>query len=223
MTLKEILNSIELIIFDIDGTLIISHADWDGMRAKIHDYFKENYNIEMEFRPVLDKMEDAISKIQEENPNIDSQEIRNTVMQIIEETGLEGIKKSQLIKNCKKVLEKLNRKTKRLASFTRSGLKEASLALQMHNIEKYFEIVITRDDTEKVKPDPGPIFLISRKLDIDPSKILVVGDHPYDILAGKSAGAICLGVLSGIAPKEDLEKAGADFILDSIAEIENYL
>jgi len=223
MPLKDILNSIELIVFDIDGTLIISQADWDGMRAKIHDYFKDNYYIEMEFRPVLDKMEEAISLIQEYNPDINSQKIRDTIMQIIEETGLEGIKKSQLIKNCKKVLEKLIRKKKRLASFTRGGIKEAILALEMHDIKKYFEIVITRDDTIKIKPDPDPIFLISEKLDVDPSKILVVGDHPYDILAGKNAGAVCIGVLSGIAPEEDLEKAGADFILNSIAEIENYL
>jgi HAD superfamily hydrolase (TIGR01549 family) len=223
MTLKDTLNSIELIVFDIDGTLVISHADWDGMRTKLRDHFKRNYDINLEFRPVLDKMEEAIEIIQKKNPQIDSQKIKDTVMQIIEETGLEGIKKSQLVKNCKKNLEKLRKKRKRLASFTRSGLKEASLALQLHNIEKYFEMVVTRDDTARVKPNPDPILLISKKMNINPDNILVVGDHPYDILAGKRAGTKTIGVLSGIAPKEDLLKAGADFILESIAEIEKYL
>jgi len=223
MTLKDTLNSIDLIVFDIDGTLVISYADWNGMRTKLRDYFKRNYDIEMEFRPVLDKMEEAIAIIQKKNPEIDSQKIKETVIQIIEETGLEGIKKSQLVKSCKKNLEMLRKKKKRLASFTRSGLKEALLALQMHNIKNYFEMVVTRDDTVKVKPNPDPILLISRKMNINPDKILVVGDHPYDILAGKRAGTKTLGVLSGIAPKEDLLKVGADFILDSIAEIEKYL
>ena len=223
MTLKETLNSIELIVFDVDGTLIISHADWGGMRTKLRDHFRHNYDIEMEFRPVLDKMEEAIAIIQKKNPNIDSGKIRDTVMHIIEETGLEGIKKSQLVKNCRRNLEMLRKKRKRLASFTRSGLKEALLALEMHKIKKYFEMIVTRDDAVKVKPNPDPILLISRKLKINPNKTLVVGDHPYDILAGKSAGTKTLGVLSGIAPKEDLLKAGADFILESIAEIEKYL
>jgi len=223
MTLKDTLESIELIVFDIDGTLVISYADWDGMRTKLRDYFKHNYDIEMEFRPVLDKIEEAIAIIQKKNPKTDPQKIKDTVMQIIEETGLEGIRKSQLVKTCKENLEMLRKKGKRLASFTRSGLKEALLALQMHNIKNYFEMIVTRDDTVKVKPNPDPILLISKKTNINPNKILVVGDHPYDILAGKSAGTKTLGVLSGIASKEDLIKAGADFILDSIAEIEKYL
>jgi len=192
------------------------------MRKKVRTFFKSNFNIDFEFRPILQKTEEAISLIIQTNPNENIQKIRNTILEIIEDTGLEGIKKSHLIKNGKIFLQKLSQK-KRIAAFTRSGLKEANLAFNIHKIENFFELVITRDNNIKVKPEPDQIVMISDKLKVKPERILVVGDHPYDILAGKKAGTKTLGVLSGIAPKEDLIKAGADSILESVTDLEEFI
>ena len=222
LSLEDTLNTIKLIVFDVDGTLVISKADWDGMREKIHEYFESNFGINLEFKPVLQKIDEAISLMQKKDPSANIKNAREVALKIIEETGLEGLKKSYLIENGIEILEKLKRRIK-LAAFTRSGRTEASLALRLHKLEKYFDIVMTRDDSEKVKPDPEPILIISKKLKVKPKDILVIGDHPYDILAGKRAGAKTMGVLSGLAPSEDLKNAGADFILNSVSDIENYL
>ena len=53
--------------------------------------------------------------------------------------------------------------------------------------------------------------------------IFLVGDTPLDIRAGKEAKVITIGVATGIFSKEDLEKAGADFVLDSLENIEDFL
>jgi phosphoglycolate phosphatase-like HAD superfamily hydrolase len=47
----------------------------------------------------------------------------------------------------------------------------------------------------------------------------MVGDHTIDIQAGKRAGMMTIGVLTGRTKKEEFEKAGADDILKEASEI----
>jgi phosphoglycolate phosphatase len=51
------------------------------------------------------------------------------------------------------------------------------------------------------------------------NETLVVGDMNVDILMGKNAGAKACGVTYGNGTKEELEAAGADYIIDSFDEL----
>jgi phosphoglycolate phosphatase len=53
---------------------------------------------------------------------------------------------------------------------------------------------------------------------LDPAETLVVGDTTHDIDAAHGAGAPAVGVASGHSTKQDLEAAGADFVLGSLTE-----
>lgn len=53
---------------------------------------------------------------------------------------------------------------------------------------------------------------------LDPQQALVVGDTPLDIAAAHGAGAVGVGVASGHFSVEQLEEAGADFVLESLRE-----
>jgi phosphoglycolate phosphatase-like HAD superfamily hydrolase len=48
---------------------------------------------------------------------------------------------------------------------------------------------------------------------------LMVGDTPIDIHTGVAAGAQTIGVLCGFGNRYELEKAGANLILESTAEL----
>ena len=50
----------------------------------------------------------------------------------------------------------------------------------------------------------------------------MVGDSTHDLDAGKAAGMVTIGVLTGPAPREELAPF-ADVVLDSIAEIPSWL
>jgi phosphoglycolate phosphatase len=54
-------------------------------------------------------------------------------------------------------------------------------------------------------------------------KVFVVGDTPKDIEAGKASGAITIGVATGIFSSDELKKAGADFVLESLADRDRFL
>jgi phosphoglycolate phosphatase len=55
------------------------------------------------------------------------------------------------------------------------------------------------------------------------NNVFLFGDTPQDIKAGKGAGTITLGVATGIYSKEQLENAGADFVLENLKGVDKVL
>ena len=56
---------------------------------------------------------------------------------------------------------------------------------------------------------------------LDLEKVLMVGDRSYDVRGAHETGIACAAVSYGYGSKHELEKAGADFIVDSPPEILN--
>jgi phosphoglycolate phosphatase-like HAD superfamily hydrolase len=54
--------------------------------------------------------------------------------------------------------------------------------------------------------------------ELDPKRVLVLGDTPKDIAAAHAAGAIGVGVASGHFGKDELRAAGADYVLESLVD-----
>ena len=82
-----------------------------------------------------------------------------------------------------------------------------------------FDYVLGSEDVARAKPDPEPVLQTLRKMCIAASQTLVVGDMAVDIQMGTRAGCKTCGVTFGNGTKEELEKAGADFIVDSMKEL----
>jgi phosphoglycolate phosphatase-like HAD superfamily hydrolase len=64
---------------------------------------------------------------------------------------------------------------------------------------------------------------ICKRIDIEPSKVMVIGDTTSDMKMGRAAGVgLCVGVLSGVSSAKDLMPC-ADLIIESIDELHIYL
>lgn len=79
--------------------------------------------------------------------------------------------------------------------------------------------LIGADDVKKAKPDPEPVLNTLKAMRFEASQTLVVGDMAVDILMGSNAGAKTCGVTWGNGTREELENAGATFIIDKIEDI----
>ena len=53
---------------------------------------------------------------------------------------------------------------------------------------------------------------------LDPRQVLVVGDTPHDVDAAHGAGALAVGVATGLFDAAALRDAGADYVLGSLEE-----
>jgi phosphoglycolate phosphatase len=78
-------------------------------------------------------------------------------------------------------------------------------------------ILIAREDTLKVKPDPAHFHQAARRMEVDIRACAVIGDHPMDMQGGKAAGCLTVGVLSGLGDEAGLRASGADLVMDNIS------
>lgn len=100
------------------------------------------------------------------------------------------------------------------------GLSEA--LLKALNLTERCAVLVCPDDVKNTKPDPEPMFLAASQLNIDAEQIIYVGDHPRDIDAGKNANMPTILAAYGYLPPEsadDLEAWGADYIVQDVAEL----
>jgi len=51
----------------------------------------------------------------------------------------------------------------------------------------------------------------------------MVGDKKYDVLGAKAEGIKCLGVLYGYGTSEELVSAGADYLVNTVGELRDFL
>ena len=90
--------------------------------------------------------------------------------------------------------------------------------LKAIGIADHVDMVVCGDDPgSKPKPHPHNVEWICRKLGVEPSETVVVGDSTHDLHMGRSAGARTIGVLTGVSGEDHLEDA--DHIVPSIGHI----
>lgn len=94
--------------------------------------------------------------------------------------------------------------------------------LEAFGLQSHFNAVATSQTCEYTKPYPHPVIWAAGQMGIAPGHCLMVGDTVVDIKAGKAAGAQTVGVLCGFGERDELEKAGADLILNSPVELLPY-
>jgi len=95
--------------------------------------------------------------------------------------------------------------------------------LDQFELTGYFQEIVTAITAEHTKPYPDPILYAAEKMGVAPEICLMVGDTTVDIRAGKAAGTQTVGVLCGFGERDELERRGADMILDSTSELADVL
>ena len=87
----------------------------------------------------------------------------------------------------------------------------------------HHDVLLTRDDVAKVKPDKAHLLTALGMLGVMPREALMVGDHRTDIECGRAAGAYTCGVLTDKTTRGELEEAGADLVVVSVAALVDIL
>ena len=95
----------------------------------------------------------------------------------------------------------------------------ASTFLRQHDLAELFDIVITRESTQHLKPHPEPIEHAAAEVGLRPEQCAMVGDTPVDVLSARRAGAWAVGVLCGFGERYELERAGAHLIVPSTDDL----
>jgi len=215
----------KLVIFDCDGTLVISEESNNRAISRAAKKLGiEGY-----------ETDDCLQKFRGMN-------LRRIVDLIIEETGvyvdkevfLEAIKIMSLslmgeikaVDNVHEVLENIDIGKCVASNGDRKCVIES---LAINNILEYFgeDNIFTHGDGIKPKPDPDMFLKASEKFGVKPEESLVIEDSETGIAAARAAGMEVLGY-TGTAIIEErrhnkLEAAGATKVIKDLKEILAYL
>ena len=104
------------------------------------------------------------------------------------------------------------------------GLSES--LLQKLNLTERCAVLVCPEDVSKTKPDPEPMYLAAKQLNIPANEIIYVGDHPRDIDAGRNADMYTILAAYGYLPiehRDDLAAWQADSIVNTVTELHEML
>jgi len=120
-------------------------------------------------------------------------------------------------------LSKLQEQSYTLACVTNKPRRFTPPLLKAFGIEHFFEYLICGDDLAVRKPDPLVLQTILKQTKLNPLQAVMVGDSASDIKAAQSANMKSFCVSYGYHQGKGVDALGADYIIDSIAEIPQYL
>ncbi len=103
------------------------------------------------------------------------------------------------------LLEFLSANNILVAMFTGKGKVSVGISLELFDIKKYFDIIITGHDVTKSKPSGEGIQIILDALSLAPEETLMVGDAISDIKAAEETGVPCAVALWDSYAKEEIE------------------
>ncbi|MEM9228651.1 MAG: HAD family hydrolase [Pseudomonadota bacterium] len=105
---------------------------------------------------------------------------------------------------------------------TNDGIAPVTQQLRNAGIDHLFDYVAGYDSGFGAKPGPGMLLGFADHVDVEASKVVMIGDSTHDMEAAAAAGMRRVAVLTGYATAEDLAPH-AEVVLPSIAELPRWL
>jgi beta-phosphoglucomutase len=94
------------------------------------------------------------------------------------------------------------------------------MILDLTGTHDFFAAVVSAEDTRRGKPDPQVFQLAAERLGVTTARCVVFEDAVAGVQAAKAAGMHCVAVrFVGHHPAEALKAAGADRVVDSLADL----
>lgn len=221
------MRKINAVIFDLDGTLVYFKIDYMAARreiiSKLYTFgIPQNLvSIEQRILTTVKIAENYLKTIKMAPEKITK--LKKQINQIISKYEMEGAKKTNLIPGAEKLLRTLKNRGFKLGLFTLEDRNTTNFLLEKCSINSFFDSIVTRDDVNNFKPDPEHLKAVLAQLNVSSHEIIIVGDNPIDIECAKGINALAIARLSERHTKDELSRAGADFIVDNLLEINKIL
>ena len=220
------------ILLDLDGTITDSG---EGITKSVQ-YALEKLGIEERDMAVLKRyIGPPLNESFVRFHGMNEQDSLKAVAYYRERYAVKGIYENKLFEGITEVLSGLKKEGYIVALATCKPEIYVPTILKHFDIEQYFDVAVGSElegGKRRHKDDVIEEVLrqIMKKLDINESDIvsvkadsIMIGDRKDDVLGAKDAGIESIGLRYGFAEKDELENAGADYILENASDILPFL
>ncbi|MEK7773694.1 MAG: HAD-IA family hydrolase [Deltaproteobacteria bacterium] len=207
----------DLIIFDLDGTLIDSSEDIAraaNMTLRAMGYGEQGMesikeNIGWGVKALLERL------MPREGPG----RVEEARGKFLDFYGKHLVVDTYPYPNVRETLSRFKELNKTMAVVTNKPVMLAQRILDLLDLSGFFVMVVGGDSFSYRKPHPEPIKKVVSALGAAPDRTVLIGDSPIDCEAGMSAGVNTVGVSYGFRGTQDLKMAGCSIIVDDFQEL----
>ncbi|WP_018611194.1 HAD family hydrolase [Segetibacter koreensis] len=201
------------VIFDMDGTLIIStEADYLAWEKVFNNYGKKlTYE---DYQPILgvrsaDVIKNHLGISGEEDVKRILKEKFDYFVDIITANPIKPVHAAETF------LKSLANYPVKVALATSSRKEKMEMVLKQLNFLQYFDVLVTGDEVKNSKPAPDIFLKAADRLGLAPNDCFVVEDGPIGVAAAKNAKMKCVAITE---THEADKLQQADIVIDSYAD-----
>lgn len=206
------------VLFDFDGTV---YDTVEGITKSVQ-YALAKHGIASELSelrcfagpPLVDKFMEVYSVTEEQAQQL--------VVDYRERYRPIGLLECQLFAGMKELLIKLREKGIKTAITTMKPQEMAEMLLEREGMIPLFDAIYGSTLSQNITKQKL-VEMAMDTLGANKAETILVGDTKYDIHGAHQAGVAAVGVRYGYAAENELEDAGADFIVDTMQELEAFL
>lgn len=216
------INKPEMILIDVDGTLVDSVPDLafcvDAMMQQLNLPLPGEANVRLWVGNGVERLvKRALTNSLEGEPE---QALYNKALPIF----LELYSKNTCVRSClypgvRAGLDFLKRAGYKLGCVTNKAARFTEPLLAMLGVADDFAIIISGDTLPQKKPDPAPLLHAARFFNVAPAQSLMVGDSVSDVKAARAAGFQIVCVSYGYNHGNDIRAAHPDAVIDALDEL----
>jgi phosphoglycolate phosphatase len=212
-------NSLKLIMFDFDGTLVDSQG---GIVAAMTEAFRAAGLVDpdpLDVRRVVGlSLTEAIEELMPEADAVAVAEVVQGYREAFLSLRTRPDFHEPLFPGAREALELLDHPEVLLGIATGKHRRGLLNSLERHDLAERFVTLKTADDGPS-KPHPGILQKAMAEFGVDPADTVMVGDTVFDVQMARSAQARALGVSWGYHESAELVAAGAAQVIDRFEEL----
>jgi len=216
------INNIELICFDLDGTLVDSVPDLRLALNAMLDEYQLTHCLEADIKTWVGN---GIPKLVERALE---HVVRDGRAQLIFKDALPSFEKhyrhylnsaSSLYEGVAETLQQLKARGYQIALVTNKAEQFLPGLLQGFNIADKFDLLLGGDTLSKNKPDSMQVDFACAHFGVSKAQAIMVGDSRNDILAGQNAKVQTIALTYGYNYGLPVSTLNPDFIIDQFNEL----
>ncbi len=209
------------ILFDLDGTVADSA---EGVTNSVY-YALSHMGIEVADKSELKKfIGPPLSSSFKEFYNFSEDQIKKGTALYREYYTDKGINEATIFDGIEPLLHELKTCGRKIILATSKPEVFAVKIIENFGVSEYFDVIAGSTLDEERNTKTKVIEYALEKAGVtDLSEALMIGDRKHDVIGANETGIRCAYILYGYGNREEAEEYNADYILDTVNDLEKFL
>ncbi|MCS6830862.1 MAG: HAD family hydrolase, partial [bacterium] len=206
-------------LFDLDGTLVETGIDFSRLRSATLQLIAE-YGVDplpLQDLDALGMVEQAVDALCQQGKKEVGEELRKRAFARLQAMEMAYCAAPRPVPGMYDLLQALRAQDTRIGIITRN---DRAVSLRtLSTLQIPYDLLVSRDDVEKVKPHPQHVMVLLEEWQIPPTQCVVVGDYWMDVEAGRAAGCRTVGIWRLDVPINPFRHHPPDVLVRELREL----